>query len=144
MKLKFLHSQIFNFAVCSVAASVVPCEYLHDYSLRADRSLSFDYSIGILNLRVRRCPYPRRALGHHDQRDSNRSPAWQLRSRWVSTPHWGMVHLIIRCCSTSLVADTNSTFRNISNRILVVLRSSAGLTREQKAGLRKSGLPWRS
>jgi len=41
----------------------------------------------------------------------------------------------------SLLTDVTFTFRDILNHTLTVLKSSARLKREQKAGLRDSGLP---
>ena len=44
----------------------------------------------------------------------------------------------------SLLTDLTFTFRNILNHTLTVLKSSEKSKREQKAGLREYGLPWRS
>ena len=46
--------------------------------------------------------------------------------------------------SESLVADGSGTFMDISNHILIVVKSTAKSKREKKCGTRDSGLHWGS
>ena len=49
---EIFYNQLSYFAVCSVAASVVPFKYLHDCPLWADQSLSRDTMINAIQIEV--------------------------------------------------------------------------------------------